>query len=498
MDEERWWMNAQPLKSRVLRGALWSFTENVALQGLTFAVFVVLARLLDPVVFGLLATASLFVQLFKATVFDSIATAIVSRAQPSDEDYSTAFILTVALSIPAFLVLLLAAGAIASLFGTPSLAGVLRGVGVMLVFNGLSRTHEAWLTRDLQFKSLALRSTIATIGGGIVGIVLASLGQGVLSLVLQQVTFSLVSLLTLWSVTKWRPKLQFSPASALWIYRYSRHVAMTGITNFVNQSSDVFFITYFLGPAAAGIYSAGKRILTAINAVFAGALQRIALPAFAEVQNDRERMARAFLEAVGITAMITAPIFAGLICLSDDLTRVLLGDKWMAASPIMAILAVTGFLQSLGYYNHSVMLANGKPHWQTNLTLLYAVTNVIAFVVVAPFGLVAVAMAFTIRMVVLYPISIGCAVRLLPIGWWSYGKVVLPSILCAALMSVCVMVTKQQLAFLPEWQRIALLVPLGAVVYCGSVAALARAEMMRVFALVRLLSGKAFAGNSGT
>jgi O-antigen/teichoic acid export membrane protein len=490
-------MSGQHLKSRVLRGALWSFTENVALQGLTFAVFVVLARLLDPVVFGLLATASLFVQLFKATVCDSIATAIVSKATPTDEDYSTAFILTVALSIPAFLILLLAAGAVASAFGTPSLAGVLRGVGVMLVFNGLSRTHEAWLTRDLQFKSLALRSTIATIGGGIVGITLASMGQGVLSLVLQQVTFSLISLLTLWTVTNWRPKLQFSAASALWIYRYSRHVAMTGITNFVNQSSDVFFITYFLGPGSAGIYSAGKRILTAINAVFAGALQRIALPAFAEVQNDRERMARAFLEAVALTATMTAPIFAGLICLSDDLTRVLLGEKWIAASPIMAILAVTGFLQSLGYYNHSVMLANGKPHWQTSLTLLYAVTNVVAFIAVARFGLVAVALAFTARTVVLYPISIACAVRLLPIGWWGYGKAVLPSLLCAALMSLCVMAAKWQFPYLTEWERIALFVPLGAIVYCGCIAALARAEMLRVFALLRLLSGRALAGSSG-
>jgi O-antigen/teichoic acid export membrane protein len=490
-------MSGQPLKSQVLRGAFWSFTENVALQGLTFIIFVVLARLLDPVVFGLLATASLFVQLFKATVCDSIATAVVSKADPTDEDYSTAFLLTVALSIPAFLILLLAAGLIASAFGTPSLAGVLQGVGVMLVFNGLSRTHEAWLTRHLQFKSLALRSTIATTAGGVVGIILASLGQGVLSLVLQQVTLSLVSLMTLWTVTKWRPKLQFSPASALYIYRYSRHVAITGVTNFVNQSSDVFFITYFLGPASAGIYSAGKRILTAINAVFAGALQRIALPAFAEVQREPARMSRAFLEAVAITATVTAPIFAGLICLSDDLTRVLLGEKWMAASPIMAILSVTGFIQSLGYYNHSVMLANGKPHWQTKLTLLYAVTNVLAFLCVASYGLVAVAAAFTIRMVVLYPISIGLAVRLLPISWWSYLKAILPSLFCATLMSLCVIAARSQLSFLTEWEKIAVLVPLGAVVYCGSIAAVARSEMARVFAMLRLLSGKALAGSSG-
>ncbi len=451
-------MNAPPLKRRVIHGALWSLTENVALQGLTFVIFVVLARLLDPVTFGLLATASLFVQLFKATVCDSIATAVVSKAEPRQEDYDTAFILTVALSIPAFLVLILAAGAIARAFGSPSLTGVLQGVGIMLVFNGLSRTHEAWLTRGLQFKSLAIRSTVATVCGGTVGIVLAWMGQGVLSLVLQQVTFSLVSLLTLWTVTRWRPGLRFSRESALFIYRYSRHVAVTGVTNFVNQSSDVFFVTYFLGPAAAGIYSAGKRILTALNAVFAGALQRIALPAFAEVQSDAARMARAFLDAVGLTATVTAPIFAGLICLSDDLTHVLLGEKWMAASPIMAILAVTGFLQSLGYYNHGVMLAKAKPHWQTALTLVYAVTNVIAFILVSRYGLVAVALAFTVRTVVLYPVSVGCAVRLLPIGWLDYAKVTLPSIACATAMSIAVLAAGRMLSDFADWQRLLILV----------------------------------------
>jgi O-antigen/teichoic acid export membrane protein len=159
----------------------------------------------------------------------------------------------------------------------------------------------------------------------------------------------------------------------------------------------------------------------------------------------------------------------------------------MAASPIMAILAVTGFLQSLGYYNHGVMLAKAKPHWQTALTLLYAVTNVAAFLLVSRYGLEAVALAFTVRTVVLYPISVGCAIRLLPIGWLDYARVTWPSIVCTAAMCAAVILVGRGLGDAADWERLLVLVPVGVCAYAIGLAIFGRKEIARMLAVSRIV-----------
>src|SRR5690606_11915777 len=119
------------------------------------------------------------------------------------------------------------------------------------------------------------------------------------------------------------------------------------------------------------------------------------------------------LDTTTITAFITAPLFGGLRVLSKDITLFFLGEKWIASAPVMQIVTLTGFLFSIGYYNQSVMLVRNKPEWQTKLTILYAITNIIAFVLFARYGVVQTALAFALRALLLYPISVWCALTLI-------------------------------------------------------------------------------------
>jgi len=347
----------------------------------------------------------------------------------------------------------------------PELANVIRGTGIIIVVSGLSRTHEAWLTHNMMFRPLAIRSICSITIGGIVGVVLAYKGFAVTSLVVQQVVTSLISLVTLWLTTPWKPKMKISKDSIRESLGFSKHVALSNITNFANQNSDVFFITYFLGTAGAGIYSAGKRIVNTLNTVLSSALMRVSLPAFTRYKNDLNEFGNKYLQATYFTVLVTAPAFVGLSALSHDITFLLLGNKWMPSVPIMQIVSAVGFVTSIGYYNHSVMFARDKPEWQARLTLVYAISNVIAFYIFVRFGLIATALVFSIRTILLYPISAWCALTLLNLTFKQYIKEIFVPIICSGVMCL-LLIGMQEFTYLNEsWVGIVAKVFSGAFFY---------------------------------
>jgi O-antigen/teichoic acid export membrane protein len=476
------------LKRRAVKGAFWAILENVVVQAMALIIFVLMAKILGPARGGLILTAYMVTLLFSNTLIEGTATAIVRKADATDEDYDTCFSMCLGLSILSFLIVFAGAGAIAALLRTPQLGPILRGMSFILLFTGLSRTHTAWLMRNLQFRSLAIRSTVATTLGGAVGVGMALMGYGVASMVAQQLVQSVASTIALWVVTPWRPRLRFSLPIAKEIYAYGRHVAATGLTNFITQYSDVFFVTYLLGPAATGIYNVGKRIPNVLNSVLAGALQRVALPTFAQVQTDPDRLALAFFKAVSLSSTLSAPIFAGIGCVAPEVVDVLFGPKWSAAAPVLSLLAIVGYLTSIGYYNHSIFLASNRPHWQTFTTLIHASSTFIVYFSFAHFGLTATALAYTVRSIVIYPVSVGMALIVLGASARDYLKAIGPPLVAALAMAAVVTAGRLPLIHIPSIERLILLAALGAAAYGATMALIGRKEMREVVSTVSLLA----------
>ncbi len=422
----------------IYKGTMWSFIDNFFRQGITFVVFIFLARILDPQLFGVLAAAMLFIQAFNSIIFESISTSIIRKKDITNADLNTGFWLCVGISIPSFLILFLSANFIEQLMDINGLSLVIKGTSFILLTSGLSKMHEVWLIKRLNFKALAVRSSISVTLGGAIAIYLALQGYGIESLIAQQLVTILVQLVLLWFLTPWKPKLLISTDSAKEIFSFGKHVAMTGVANFTNNNSDIAFVSYYLGAAATGIYSTAKRIPTTLNTVLTTSLIRISLPAFSSIQDDDERLRATFLESVTLTALFTAPIFFGLATLSEDIVFLMLGKQWSEVIPIMQLITVIGFLPSIGQYNQNIMLIKNKPQWQTRIRVLYAISDFVFFFIFTRFGLLYTAIAFTIRAICLYPIAVWCALQLLQLKWKDYLKAVYPAVLSSILMSSCV------------------------------------------------------------
>lgn len=464
----------------IVSGVIWSSLDSSVGQALTLAIYVIMARVLSPHIIGVVATGALALDLCRAVLIESIAIAVQARAQPTDEDYNASFWLIAGLSFGAAVLLFVTSGSIERLSGLAELSIVLKGFSVVVAVQGLSRTHEAWLTRNQVFRSLAIRSMLSISIGGVVGIVLASWGYGVLALVGQLVTTSLVSLVSLWTLTPWRPSLRFSRATAGELIRYGRYVALTGVTNFANSNSDLIFVTWYTGAAGAGFYSLAKRLVNAVSSVIGNALNRVFFSTIAGLQHDRERSGATLLDFVMYTSLLTAPLFAGIAALAPDLMTAFFGSKWLDSAPLLSIMSATGFLTTIGLYNHSVILAFGKPHWQTWLTLIYAASNIAIFIVAAPFGLIAIAVGYVVRALLLYPLSAGASLRILSFPVRRYVWALIPALTGSAVMAAAVVAASLALPAMSPWLRLAVLILLGVMVYLAVVLALARAAVLLI------------------
>ncbi|MCA1495169.1 MULTISPECIES: lipopolysaccharide biosynthesis protein [Bradyrhizobium] len=475
-------MRHEIIKPRsIVSGVIWSALDSAVGQALTLAIYMIMARLLSPQILGIVATGALALEFCRAVLIESIAIAVQARPDPKDEDYTASFWLIAGLSLFAALALFASSGAIERFSGLSDLAIVLKGFCIVVAVQGLSRTHEAWLTRNQLFRSLAIRSLSSISIGGAVGIALAIQGYGVVALVGQLVSTSLISLVSLWILTPWRPRLRVSRQAVIDLLSYARYVALTGITNFANANSDLIFVTWYTGAAGAGFYSLAKRLVNAVSTVIGNALNRVFFSTIAGLQHDREASRSTLVDFVKYTSLLTAPLFAGIAALAPDLIVGFFGSKWGEAAPLLAIMSITGFLTTIGLYNHSVILAFGKPHWQTWLTLIYAVSNIAIFIVAAPFGLIAIAVGYVVRALLLYPLSAGASMRILALGIRPYAAALMPALAGSAVMACAVVAASVTMPATSPWLRLAALVLLGSSVYLAVVMAVARPAVVRIW-----------------
>ncbi len=436
---------ATGLGLRVRSGMAWSIFESWGVQLLQFLSFLIVARYVDAATLGIIAMALLVGQWFQMIVLSGISAPLVSKGKADAEMDDTAFWIAGG----AGMVLLLATFSLAGWAETelkqPGLAAALRWLSVANLLAALNVVPQAWLTRTLDMRPLALRSTISTLVGGVVGVGLAMNGFGMNALVAQNLATAVSGALILWAAYPSRPHWRFSREKAREIVFYGRHVGLSGAANFFNANSDVLVVSLALGSTATGIYTVGKRALLAANLLLARAISRVSLPAFAQLKEDPAHLSRAFIRLLSATSLITTPAFVGLALVSDEFIFFFFGDRWAGAADVMRYLSLFGALQAIGIYNQSIMLALGKPQWQTWLATIYAVVNVATFFLAVEHGIAAVAATFTARAYLLYPLSILPVVLLLPIGWRDYWKAVQPSVLASLAMTGFVLLVRHQL-----------------------------------------------------
>lgn len=453
------------IKQKAASGVAWSAIENWGNQAIYFILFLVLARLLQPEVFGLVSLAGVFISFMMVFADQGISDALIQRQELEAEHLDTAFWTNLGVSILLTIFGIAAAETVSNFFHQPQLTPIVRWLSLSFLSNGLSSVQQALLRRQFAFRALAVRSLLGISIGGIVGVSMAYMGYGVWSLVGQQLVGRLVTVFALWWVSDWRPGLKVSAVHFRELFSFGSKMLGSSILSFFSIRSDDFLIGYFLGPVALGYYTVAYRLLVAITQMLSATTRQVAFPIFSRLQKETEQLQQAFFQATQLVSLIAFPISLGLVALAPEVVRFLFGSQWMQSVPVMQILALSGITSTISNLSGVVLVAMGKPSWSLNIVLLNTVANVFGFVVAVQWGIVAVAASFVIRDYLLLPIFIWVLSKLIHIKPATYLHQFTVPLAGSLVMLIFVLGAKQFLSDLMLQALLATCVTLGAIAY---------------------------------
>jgi PST family polysaccharide transporter len=328
--------------------------------------------LLSPQAFGQVAIAGVYLAFIQVLVSQGFGMAIIQRRELDEEHLDSAFWIAVATAGFFCVLSLLLARTIAHFFHEPRVAPVIEWLSLSLLFYSLSSVPMAVLTRELNFRALAVRSLAATVAGGVVGLTMAFHGWGVWSLVGQQLVNAFLGCICLWWAVPWRPRLQISRRHVRDLYAFSLSLTGNDILWFFSQRSDQTLVGHGFGPVGLGPYTLASRISNLLVDGVNVPLQSVAFPAFSKLQSGSAKFERALCRFCEMSSFVALPAFAGIIVVAPELVPWLFGAKWASAVPILQILAVYGALRVALAFVHPTMLAKGRTGLYLALFIIHA------------------------------------------------------------------------------------------------------------------------------
>jgi O-antigen/teichoic acid export membrane protein len=409
-----------PMKPQAPGSARWIAFQNLGKQVTDLGVFLILAKLLSPVEFGIVAMAGSLIVLINVLCELGLGDALVQR-QDLDADHLDAAFWTALISAgTCALTIYLLAPSIASIYGQPDVEYILRALTPLFLFQGLTVVPQAVLQRSFGFRQLALRSLLGSVIGGSVALLGAKHGAGAWSLVGQQLSVAAVSVLGLWCFSSWRPRRSFKGSRAKELLAFGRSVIGARVLNVAASKLDDFIVGLFLGPVALGVYSVACRMLLALEQLFCQGIDTIALAAFSRASGDLPEMRRLFSAATKAAAVLAAPVFCGVAILAPEIIRATLGERWIVSAPVLQILLLAGFIHALMHFNHAVFKACDQPHLSVRVAAYSTGLNFITLMLAVRYGVVAVAVSYLIRSVLIAPVGLRMAMRLIDFPYGSY------------------------------------------------------------------------------
>ena len=452
-------------------GAQWVAASAVGEKLIGFAATVVLARLLVPEEFGLFALAFVAMDALGALKNLGLDAAIVQRRDRVEQAADAAFLLLPAVSTGLFLLLLLAAPVVAGWLGTPKVAGPLRGLAFALVIVSLGAVPNALQQKSMRFRERVTATLLGAVAGSVVAIVLALAGWGVWGLVAAYLLRTTVTSGVCWLQVEWRPHMRFDRPLLSEMLGFSKYVVAANLLSAVAGSVDKVVVGRLLGPAAVGFYSLAYGLAFVFRGEVGPRLYQVAFPAFAEVQDDRERLQRGVRRVVQVLLSVALPFAVLIGLLSRDALAVAYGTRWTVAAPVLTALAVGGAFSGLATGLYPLLLARGR----SKALLFLNVGELAIFLCVAPWaiaraGLVGAGAATAISVGASTVIKAAVVSRDLSMGWHDWVRAARSPLLAAATMAAAALVAKTLigvavLGLTPLW-NVATVGGIAIVVYC--------------------------------
>ncbi|WP_020223819.1 lipopolysaccharide biosynthesis protein [Holdemania massiliensis] len=345
---------------KIVSGVGWSFAERLVSQIVTFIVSIVLARLLAPEDYGILALVNVFVSIADALVIGGFGIALIQKKDADEQDFNSVFWLSISISVALYLILFFCAPYITSFYNEPSLTLITRILGIRLIFSAFNSIQHAYIQKVMQFRRLFFTSTSAAILSGTAGVLAAIYGAGVWALIIQQLLYIALSTGFLYIVIAWKPKFMCSKNSIQTMWGYGCKVFLATMVDTLKDNIRSLVVGKVFSESDLAYYNQGKRFPQLLVNDIVNSVGKVLLPAFSEQQDDKEKNKGLMRMSIRISSFIVLPMIFGLIGIADVFIELVLTEKWLPCVPYLRILSLVYMSRSLNTVMKNSLLSIGK------------------------------------------------------------------------------------------------------------------------------------------
>lgn len=432
----------QSLKDKTIKGTMWSAIDNVAQFGVQFVVSIVLARLLSPDDYGLIGIITIFTTVCTAIISGGFSNALIRTKKPTEEDYNTAFICNLLMSILLYAIVFICSPLIADFFNRQELVALTRVSSFTMIIGALGIVQQTRLTKRIDFKTQTKITLIASILSGIVGIALALMDFGVWALVVQGIILQTLRTLLLWVFNRWVPAIRFSKESFHRLFGFGWKMMVSGVLDNLWKELYQLVVGKFYSPATLGQYTRAKQFSTMFSSNLTTVIQRVTYPVLSDIQDEKERMVAAYRKIIKTTMFLTFALMFALGAVSEPLLYCLIGPKWHEAATYLPLICLVGSLYPLHAINLNMLQVQGRSDLFLGLEIIKKIIGLAPLFIGAFVGIFPMLYTTVITSIISYFLNSYFSGKLLGYSSWMQIRDIAPSFAISMIMAVVVYLLK--------------------------------------------------------
>lgn len=460
-------------KINVFSNFIWRFAERCGAQLVSFIVSIVLARILTPEDYGTIALVTVFTTILQVFVDSGLGTALIQKKDADDLDFSSVFYFNFVICLILYAGMFAAAPYIAIFYEDATLTPVIRVLSLTIVISGVKGIQQAYVSRNMLFKRFFFSTIGGTIFSAFLGIGMAYAGFGVWALVAQQLSNTTIDTLILWITVKWRPKKEFSWRRLKVLLAFGWKLLISSLLDTAYNNLRNLIIGKMYSSADLAYYNQGDKMPSVIVNNINTSIDSVLLPTMANAQDDCTRIKEMTRRAIKMSTYAMAPLMMGLAFCAEPIIRLVLTEKWLPCVPYLRIFCITYMFYPIHTANLNAIKAMGRSDMFLKLEIAKKIVGIFLLILTMNLGVMAMAYSLLVGSVLNQIINSWPNRKLLLYGYTEQIKDILPNILLAVVMGICVYFVG--FIHLPTIVVLLLQICMGAIIYIG-ISALLRFE----------------------
>lgn len=426
------------MKQKVISGLIWRYGERMCAQGVSFIVGIILARLLSPDDYGVLALLTVFITITNTVVTGGFATALIQKKNADGKDFSTVFYFNGIVSLIAYVILFFAAPFISNFYNSPMMIPAFRVLSLSVIIGAVNTIQHAYVQKTMRFKNFFVSTLVGTIVSAVVGISMAYAGFGVWALITQYLTSLLINTVVLWFTAKWRPILAFSFERLKGLFGFGSKMLCTSIIDTVYKNMYSLVIGKYYDAQSVGFYNRGKQWPNLIISNIDGSINQVLLPAYSQIQDNKKALKTMMRRAITLSTYLIFPAMVGLAAVARPLTIIAIGEKWLPSVPYIQFCCFTFALWPIHTANLQAIKAVGRSDLFLKLEIIKKAIGIATLVATIPFGLYAMMVGRCIDSVISSFLNASPNKKLFNYSYFEQIKDLLPTIIISLIMGAVV------------------------------------------------------------